>query len=180
MNQIAHAQGFLHVLVAVRVGNAAPGGAELAAALGQAVLFQAILRHMVGHADGGPVADLQVLGADLNALRPQVGDLLFQVGGVYDHAVAHHAHHVGAQNAGGQQVQHELAAGVHHGVARVVAALIAADNVILLAEQVHHTALALVAPVDSGNRSQHTRNSSQSECISGQPFPGALPGIRCR
>ena len=92
-------------------------------------------------------------GIDLDALRPQCGDLLLQMGGVNDHTVAHNAHHIRPQNAAGQQIQHELSFGGHHGVAGVVAALIAHHDVVFLTEQVHHAALALVAPVDSGDSS---------------------------
>ena len=45
------------------------------------------------------------------------------------------------------QVQGELPVFVYDGVARVAAALIADDDVEVLGEQVHHPALALVAPV---------------------------------
>ena len=106
---------------------------------------------MVRHADGGPVADFQMAGINLDTLFTQRGDLLLQMGGVDDHAVAHNAHHVRPQNAAGQQIQHELSFGGHHGVAGVVAALIAHHDVVFLAEQVHHAALAFVAPVDSGD-----------------------------
>ena len=75
---------------------------------------------------------------------------------VDDHAAAHDADNVRAQDAGGDQVQDELAALVLNGVAGVVAALIAGNNVIILAEQVDHAAFALVAPVDTGDGSKHT------------------------
>ena len=133
---------FFIVLVTVSVGDAALGGAELCAGLGQAGLFQAVLIHMVGHGDGGPVGDLQVIGGDGDALLPQLVDLAVQMVRVDDHTVAHHADNVGAQDAGGQQVQHELAALVLHGVACVVAALIPCNDVILLADQIDHAALA--------------------------------------
>ena len=157
MEQVAHAQGLLHVLVTVSVGDAALGGAELCAGLGQAGLFQAVLIHMVGHGDGGPVGDLQVIGGDGNALLPQLVDLAVQMVRVDDHTVAHHADNVGAQDAGRQQVQHELAALVLHGVACVVAALIPCNDVILLADQIDHAALALIAPVDTRNCSKHNK-----------------------
>ena len=156
MDEVAHAQGLFHVLVAVAVGDAALGGAELGTGLGQALLLQTVLCHMEGHGDGRAVGNLQILGADLNTLLGQGGDLLLEVLGVDDHAAAHNADNVGAQNAGGNQVQDEFAALVLDGVAGIVAALIARNNVIVLAEQVDHAALALVAPVDAGNGSKHT------------------------
>ena len=157
MQQIAHAQGLFHVLVAVSVGNAALGGAELCAGLGQACLLQTILLHMVGHGDGCTVGDFQVLGADLNALLAQLRDLAVQMMGIDDHAVAHHADNVRAQDAGGQQIQHEFAALVLDRMACVVAALIACNDVILLADEVDHAALAFIAPVDTRNCSKHNK-----------------------
>ena len=157
MQQVAHAQGLLHVLITVSVGDAALGGAELCAGLGQTCLFQTILLHMVGHGDGCTVGDLQVCRADLNALLPQLVDLAVQMMRVDDHAVAHDADDIGAQDAGGQQVQHELAALVLHRVTGVVAALIACNDVILLADEVDHAALAFIAPVDTRNCSKHNK-----------------------
>ena len=157
MEQVTHAEGLLHVLIAVSVSNAALGGAELRAGLGQACLFQTILLHMVGHGDGRTVGDLQVGGADLNTLLAQVLDLARQMVRVDDHAVAHNADDVGAENAGRQQIQHKFTALVLHGMAGVVAALIARDNVVLLADQVDHATLALIAPVDTRNCSKHNK-----------------------
>ena len=156
VDEVAHAQGLFHVLVAVAVGDAALGGAELSAGLGQALLLKAVLCDMERHGDGRTVRDFQVFGADLNTLLGQGGDFLLEVLGVDDHAAAHNADNVGAQNAGGNQVQDEFAALGLDGVACIVAALIARNNVIVLAEQVDHAALALVAPVDAGNGSKHT------------------------
>ena len=135
MEQVAHAEGLLHVLVAVSVGDAPLGGAELCAGLGQTGLFQTVLLHMVGHGDGGAVGDLQVGGGDGDALLAQLVDLTVQMVGVDDHTVAHHADNIGTEDAGGQQVQHELAPLVLHGMTSVVAAPIARNNIILLADQ---------------------------------------------
>ena len=155
MQQVAHAEGLLHVLVTVSVGDAALGGAELCAGLGQACFLQTILLHMIGHGDGCAVGDLQVLRGDLNALLAQLIDLAVQMMRVDDHTVAHDADDIRAQDAGGQQVQHELAALVLDRVTGVVAALITCNDVILLADQVDHAALALIAPVNSSNSGKH-------------------------
>ena len=61
------------------------------------------------------------------------------------------------KNTGRNEVQLELALIGHNGMAGVVSALIPHDNIVLFAEQVHHTALALVAPVDTGNCSKHEK-----------------------
>ena len=112
---------------------------------------------MERHGDGGTVGNFQIGGADLNALSAQGVDLLVQMGGVDDHAATHDADNIRTQNTGGDQVQHELAPLVFHGMARVVAALIARHNIVILTEQVHHAALALVAPVDTGDRCKHNK-----------------------
>ena len=114
---------------------------------------------MERHGDGGAVGDLQVGGADLDPLFRQGGDLFFQMFRVDDHAAAHDADDLRAQDARRDQVEDEFAAFILDRVAGVVAALIARDDVIILAEQVHHAALALVAPVDTGDRSKHTSDS---------------------
>ena len=112
---------------------------------------------MVGHGDGCAVGDLQVLRGDLNALLAQLIDLAVQMMRVDDHAVAHNADHVRTQDAGGQQIQHELAALVLDRVTGVVAALITCNDVILLADEVDHAALAFIAPVDTRNCSKHNK-----------------------
>lgn len=157
MQQVAHAEGLLHVLVTVSVGDAALGGAELCAGLGQTCLLQTVLIDMVGHGDGGAVRDLQVGRGDGDTLLAQLVDLTVQMVGVDDHTVAHHADNIGAEDTGGQQVQHELAPLVLDGMTSVVAALIACNNIVLLADQIDHAALALIAPVDTRNCSKHNK-----------------------
>ena len=72
-----------------------------------------------------------------------------QMADVYDGAVAEHIHLAAAEDAGGKQVQCELAVFVYDGVSGVVAALIANDDIIVLREKVNHAALSFIAPVDS-------------------------------
>ena len=104
---------------------------------------------MIGHADGGLVADFEALRRDLDATVPEALYLAAQVLQVDDHARAQHVHRARAEDAGGHEVEDEPAPVVDHGMAGVVAALVADDHVVALAEQVHHAALALVAPVDA-------------------------------
>ena len=66
---------------------------------------------------------------------------------VNDHAGAHHVDSLAAKDARGQQVKDKLAPIVDNGVACVIAALIADDYIVFLAEQVNHSALTLVSPV---------------------------------
>ena len=153
VGQLAHAQRLFHVFVRVGGGDAAAGGAELL--VRQTVLFQAVKQLVVRHADDGLVADLQVLRCDGDAALSQARDLVEHVLRINDHAGAEHVHGLVAQDAGRHEIEHELALVVDDGVAGVVAALIAHDDVVLLAEQVDHAALALVAPVDAYDRCQH-------------------------
>ena len=112
---------------------------------------------MERHGDGSTVRNFQVVRGNLNTLFAQGSDLFFEMFRVNDHTAAHNTDNVGVQDAGGHQVQYELAALVFDGVAGVVAALVTGNDVIIAAEQVHHTALALVAPVDTGNCSKHEK-----------------------
>ena len=115
----------------------------------QTGLLQAVQVPVPGQQQGGPVADLQVLRGDGHALAGDVLHLGPQALAVQGHAVAQDVHHALAEDAGGQQVQGELAQLVDHGVAGVAAALIADHHIVLAGEEVHHPALALVAPVDA-------------------------------
>ena len=66
-------------------------------------------------------------------------------------AVAQNVHHALAEDAGGQQMQGELAQIVDNGVAGVATALITNDHIVITGEQVYHAALAFVTPVNSHN-----------------------------
>ena len=106
---------------------------------------------MVGHTDGGPIADFQVFRRDGDAALPKAGSLAAEVFQVDNHARAQHVDGALPEDAGGHQVQDEAAPVVDYGVAGIVAALVADHHVAALTEQVHHTAFALVAPVDAHN-----------------------------
>ena len=108
---------------------------------------RAVLELVVGHTDSRAVGDDERVLAGHDALRGYVLELVVEVLYVYDHAGAHDVRYALAQYAARQEVQYELPALVHDGVAGVVAALIAAYDVVVLAQEVDHAALALVAPV---------------------------------
>ena len=110
---------------------------------------------MVGHADGCAVGNEQVAGIDLNAAFAQLHDLAVEMLQVDNDAGAENVHGLVSENAGGHKVHDKGASVVDDGVAGVVAALIAHDNIILCAQQVDHTAFAFVAPVCAHYRSQH-------------------------
>ena len=140
----------LLVLVGIEGGDALLGGAVLLVL--QALLLQGVQLPVPGQQQTGPLADQQVLGGDVHAALADGVDLLEQILAVQGHAVAQDVHDTGAENAGGQQMQGELALFVDDSVPGVAAALIAHHHIILLGEVVHHAALALVAPVDTHDR----------------------------
>ena len=151
--EVLHADALLAVLVGVHRGDAAAGGTELL--IGQALLLHHVLQAVIGQADDGLLADLEVFRGDGDALLGQAADLTHQVLQVDDHAVAHDVDGGLPEDAGGQQVQDEGALVIDDGVACIIAALIATDNVIIGGKQVHHTALAFISPVDSNDCGQH-------------------------
>jgi hypothetical protein len=155
MEQVAQTQGLFAVFVAVGIGDAAAGGAERTALLGQTVLFQTILHLVPRHGDGGLVREFQVLRADGDAARLDGVHLPGQMVQVDDHARTQHTGHLRVEDAGGQQVQDELALLCDDGVPGIVAALIAGNDVRMFCQQVDDAALALIAPIDSSYCSQH-------------------------
>ena len=120
IQQIAHAEGLFHIFVRIDGGDAPAGGAKLLPR--QPVLLQAIQQLVIGHADGGLVADFEALRRDLNAAVPKTLYLAAQVLQVDDHARAQHVHRARAEDAGGHEVEDEPAPVVDHGMAGVVAA----------------------------------------------------------
>ena len=145
VEQLAHHDALLHVLVAVDRGDAALGGAV--GLVRKAGFLEAVQRDVVGHDDDRAVADHEVLRVDADARAPQLLDLAAEMADIHHHAVAEDVHLLMAEDAGGQQVEREGAAVVLDRVAGVVAALIADDHVVILGHEVDHAALALVAPV---------------------------------
>ena len=149
IEELAGHDGLFLVLVRVERSDALLGGAVLLVL--ETGLLQGVQIPVPGQQERSPVADLEILGGDGHALAHHVGHLRPQALAVQSHAVAQDIHHALAEDAGGQQVQGELAELVDHGVAGVAAALITDYHVIVLGDEVHHTALALVTPVDAYN-----------------------------
>ena len=145
--KVAHAQCFFHELIGIDRRNAAACRTELLVA--ESVLFQSVKELVIGHADGCAVADLEVFRAYCDTALAQTRGLIKQVLKVDDYASTEDVDGVVAEDAGRQQVQDELALVVYHGVACVVAALIADNDVVIFREQIDHAALALIAPVCS-------------------------------
>src|SRR5437868_2977559 len=102
-----------------------------------------------------------------------MGDLLEKDDGIDDDAVADDAGAVRVEDAGGDELELELAVFGDDGVARVVASLRADDHVRLPGEVVDDLALALVAPLaadqddDQGLTRFPARAASSPGCRSG-------------
>ena len=102
---------------------------------------------MVGQDDLGPVRNLEARHVDAALLH--AGDLFQQMGRVDDDAVADDAGLAGVEDAGRQQVQLGFDAFDDDGVAGVVSALVANDDLGLLRQVVDDFALAFVTPLGS-------------------------------
>ena len=162
VQELAHAECLLHVLVRIDGRDAAAGGTELF--IGKALLFDTVHEDVIGHGDDCPVADLEVLGADLDALFAKAPHLFGEMLDIDDHAGPEHVDDVLAQDARRQQIEDELAPLVDDGMTCVVAALIAADDVVPFGEEVYHLPLSFVAPVDPANGCQHLFSSQSPYC----------------
>ena len=147
VEQVLHADADARVLVHVARADAAAGGADLV--LAELLLVGAVQQQVVRHDEVGVAADAQVVAAD--AAAAQRLDLTEQDVRVDDDAVADDARLGLVEDARGDQVELELLAVPHDGVAGVVAALEARDHVGLLGQQVGDLAFALVAPLGADN-----------------------------
>ena len=168
MQQISHTDAFFHVFIAVNRRDAPAGRAEFLVL--EPRFLHAVEHDVIGHTDLRLVADLQVFGRDPDAGFRQFADLLCQVLDVDDHAVAHDARDVASQNARGQQIEHEFSLRVDHRVSRVVSALIADDDVLILREEIDHSAFSFISPVDSDDCSEHFRSIPFFEAFSASVF----------
>ncbi len=166
MEQFAHAEGFFHVFIGIHGRDAAAGGSELF--VGKPLFFQTIQQNVIRHSDDRTVADFQIVGRDFHALRAQTGGFFVKEFKVDDHAATEHVDDVLAQNSRRKQIQNKFPPFVDHGVPRIVAALITADDVVLRRKQIDHSALAFVAPVDTANRCKH--KISDMGCSHKNPF----------
>ena len=103
---------------------------------------------VIGQDDLGAVGDVE-LTVHVDAEVAELGDFLEEGDGVEDDSVADDASAVGAEDAAGDELQDKLLAVDDHGVAGVVAAGVAGDDVELFAEDVDDLALAFIAPLGS-------------------------------
>ena len=150
-------------LVLVGRADAAAGGADLGGA--GRLLAEAVKVLMQRQNQRRVLGDHQRFGADLDALAAELVDLGEERPGVEDDAVADDRELAGADDAGGEQRELVDGAVDDEGVAGVVAALEAGDDVGALGEPVDELALALVAPL----RADH---DDVGHASSPQPVPG--------
>ena len=148
IEQVCHPDAFAVDLVGIGGPNAAAGGADLLVAL--VLLACNIQRLVVRRDDMSVLADQQAV-RELDAAFGHAVHLLEQRRRIDYHAVADDAFLAFVQNARGDQVQYELVLSHDHGVARIMAALVARDHIGLLGEQIDYLSLAFVAPLGADN-----------------------------
>ena len=149
VEQLAHTEYLFHKAVCIYRRDSASCRAELSVA--EAILLETVEHLVIGHADDRAVAYLEVIGGNGDARIAELLDLAEEMLYVDDHAGSEHIDGVVAEDAGGKKIEYEFSLLVDDGVTCVVSSLIANYDVIIAAEQVNHSALALVAPVDSGD-----------------------------
>ena len=147
VHQFPCQNGFLLIFIGIEGGNALLRGTVFLVL--QAKLLQLVKLPVPGQKQRSPVADHQVFGGQGNALSGDSFHFLPEIFRVQCHAVAQNVHHTRAENAAGQQMQGKFAVLIDDRMAGVAAALIAHHDIVVLRQQIHHTSLALIAPVDS-------------------------------
>ena len=149
IEQVAHADSLFQIFIPINRSDAPTGGTVLGVA--QAVFLQPVLLHMVGQADDSTVADFQVIRRDADARLAQPVDFTAQMLQINNHAGTHDVDDIRTEDAGGKQVQNKLAQMVLNRMAGVIAALVTGDDIVIFREEIHHTAFALVPPVNTND-----------------------------
>ena len=151
VEQVLHAQAEPPCAVAVGRPDPAPGRPDLAGA--QSSLVRDVQRDVVRHDHVGAAADPDA--RDVDPPRAEHVQLVDQRDGVDHDAVADDRRDVRVEDARRRQSELEDLVAADHGVARVVAALVAHDHRDLLRQEIGRLALSLVAPLqpdDHGGR----------------------------
>ncbi len=156
LHEIDHAQAGARGLVAVGGADAALGRADLVAALAQFAGF--VEGAMVGQDEVGRFADEQAAG-QLDAALFEAFDFADQRDRIDDDAVGDDAFFSRAQDAGGDEVQDEFFLADLDGVAGVVAALRADDDVGLLGEDVDDLSFSFIAPLGADENGVHDKSN---------------------
>ena len=144
VGKVGEADGPAADLVLVGRADAPAGGADLpGAGAGLPGLVEVAVQ---GQDEGGVVGQDEDVRRDLQALGPGAADLVHQGPGVHHHAVADDAE-LALHHARGKQGELVGPVAHHDGMAGVVAALEADDDVRAVGQPVDDLALALVAPL---------------------------------
>lgn len=145
MIQVTHANGVGPAdLIAVARSNAAHGRADR---FGLACLLQGgFFGHVVREDDVRAVAHQEIL-ADFHPLLTEAFHFIEQSPGVDDNPGSDDPDLAGSQDADWQQRQLVFDPAKHDGVAGIVAALVAHDDVVMIGQHVDDLALGLVAPL---------------------------------
>ena len=134
--------------------DAAPRRADRAFAA--QLLVELVDQAVPGHDDVRAVAQKEA-AADGDAALFEVLDLAQQLGGVDDDAVADDADLVGVEDAGGDEMELELAELVDDGMAGVVPCGVPGYDLRLFRQEVYDPALALVPPLAAHNHYRRHR-----------------------
>ena len=182
VEQFTEHNALFHVFVAVNGGNAAL--CRTVGFVGKACFFKPVQCNMIGHNNDGTGAYHKVFRGDIDACIVQPFDFAAEVADVDNGAVAENIHLFTAENAGRQKIQRKCAVVVFDGVSCIVAALVTNNNVIFFRNEVNHSALALIAPVDAHDGACF-HNLYSPFCIKPELFvkpklcSGFVSGIEC-
>ena len=152
VEEVFHAEANPPGPIAVRRSNAAPGRANLRVA--EPRLVADVQGHVVRHDHVRAAAHPDA--GDIDAARGEHVQLVDQGDRIDHHAVADDRGDVRVEHARWRQAKFEDLVALDHGVAGVVATLVADDHGHPLGQEVRHLALALVAPLEpDDHRGRH-------------------------
>ena len=150
VQKLPHHDGLLLIFVGIDRRDAAQGRAVFL--ILQTGFLQTVERTMVREDDGGALGNFEVLRRDRDARVLQCFNFAAQTLQIDHDAVAQHIHNTWQADTRGNEMEGKFTVFVHDGMSCVIAALIPADDVIISCNEVNHTALAFVAPVDAYDR----------------------------
>ena len=155
--EVHHPDGAPSDLVLIGRADAALGGADPAVA--RRGLAQRVELAVERQDQRGILGDAQIVAADADPERLDLGDLLGQRPGIDHHAVADHRQLALAHHAGRQQRQLIGGAVDHQRVAGIVAALEAHHDIGALRQPIDDLALAFVTPLGADDHDiGHVKN----------------------
>ena len=134
-------------LVRICRPDASAGGADRIATIARHEFLEGSVEGLViGHHHVGPAGESKV-GVDLDVAGSKAIDLLEKLGRIDHHAIADDAGAAGKQNSGWHQMEGVPLVADHHRVARVRAAVVSDDAIMVRSEKVDELALSFVTPI---------------------------------